>query len=345
MILAAFAGVWATKATIPADGLGSESRTPVLYRVTKGSVGRILAFTAEAKWQATPLARNAADGTVTTRDVHDGDEVKVGATLYSVDLRPVVAAAGDVPAFRDLQEGVAGRDVRQLQQFLAKLGHYDRPVSGRFDAATKDGVQAWQRDAGLPVDGVVRRGDLVFFPRLPARVVLAPEFEPGARVSGGELAVEALPAGPTFTVTLAAEQADLVPLTAPVVVHRGDGSWDGKIASSSIAASGELVLSLGKDGGGPLCGDDCGSVPIGTTSTYVVDIVAVPETTGPVVPAAALQTEPNGNIFVVAADGSHLSVEVRAAAEGRAIVSGVDPGQMIELFAHASTNAAPSPSG
>lgn len=345
LVLAAVVGVWATRASLPADRVASQSSESVLYRVTNGSVSRILSFTAEAKWQATPLARNGAQGIVTTRDVQDGDEVDVGTTLYTVDLRPVVAAVGAVPAFRDLEEGSVGRDVRQLQGFLSTVGHFAGRASGTFDAATQAAVRAWQRDLGEPVDGAVKRGDLLYFPRLPARVVLDEAFLPGAPVSGGEIAVEALPAGPTFSVTLAAEQADLVPLTASVVVHHDDGAWDGKIMSSKIADTGELVLSLGTADGTPLCAADCGSVPIATTSTYVVDIVAVPETAGPLVPAAALRTEPSGSVYLVGANGAHIAVKVRAAAEGRAIVSGVDEGQMIQLFAAAGINPTASPSG
>jgi hypothetical protein len=86
-------------------------------------------------------------------------------------------------------------------------------------------------------------------------------------------------------------------------------------------------------------------VPIATPSTYVVDIVAVPETAGPLVPAAALRTEPSGSVYLVGANGAHIAVKVRAAAEGRAIVSGVDEGQMIQLFAAAGINPTASPSG
>ncbi|MCK6547202.1 peptidoglycan-binding protein [Myxococcota bacterium] len=55
-----------------------------------------------------------------------------------------------------LGPGDSGEPVRRVQQALADLGLFDpASVHGRFDAATRDGVARFQREAGIRIDGVV----------------------------------------------------------------------------------------------------------------------------------------------------------------------------------------------
>lgn len=343
VVLAAVAGMWATRATLEPPAAADNPNTPVLYTVREGTVGRVMSFTAEARWESIPIARNAAEGTVTTVDVKPGDGVEVGQRLYSVDLRPVTAAQGAIPSFRDLADGAQGADVKQLQQFLSVLGHYDGPLSGTFGTATTAAVRAWQAEIGIEADGTVRRGDVVFFQELPARVTPAEVLQVGAPLAAGEVAIEALPPAPSFTITLGLDQADLVPLVTTVIVHHADGSWLGSIASSRTTPMGELVLILAGPDGSALCGEVCGAVPIGDPSLYRADLVAVPETTGPVVPQSALRTAPDGTVTVVTAEGREVEVVIRAAAEGRAVVSGVAVGATIRLFGESTGDGEPPP--
>lgn len=345
VVLAATAGLWAARATLETPSIAVTPDTPLLYTVTEGTVSRVMSFTAAARWQSVPLARNAASGTLTTVDVQPGDRVEVGQRLYTVDLRPVTAAEGAVPAFRDLADGATGTDVEQLQAFLAAVGHYGGAASGAFDAATASAVRTWQRAIGITADGVVRRGDLLFFPGLPARVTPADALQVGAPISAGETAIEALPEAPTFTITLGLEQADLVPLVTTVLVHHTGGTWQGSIASSTATPAGELVLTLVGPDATSLCGDQCGAVPIGDEAAlYTADLIAVPETTGPVVPVSALRTRPDGSAAVVTADGREITISILAAAEGRAVVSGIAVGTTIRLFGESTAGGAPSQS-
>jgi peptidoglycan hydrolase-like protein with peptidoglycan-binding domain len=68
-----------------------------------------------------------------------GDEVKAGTVLLEVSGRPMIALEGDVPAYRDLQEGDTGPDVEQLQLALQQL--YGTPKTGTFDARTASDVK------------------------------------------------------------------------------------------------------------------------------------------------------------------------------------------------------------
>ena len=335
-------GAWAGRTTLAPPAPVGDDPTPALYRVSTGTVGRVQSFTAEAAWEREPAGRNAASGTITTVDVAAGDQISTGDQLYSVNLRPVVAAQGTVPAFRSLSKGARGADVRQLQQFLADAGLYGGRLSGTFDQATGAAVRAWQKKTGVTVDGTVQRGDIVFLSGLPVRIAPPEQLRIGEPVAGGEVVIEVLSDAPVFTVTLGQDQAPLVPLSGSVIVHHGAGVWTGVIATSTTTPIGELLLTIMGADGGAVCGNECDLVPVTATAQYRADLVVVPETSGPLVPSAALQTRPDGTVFVADESGQELDVTVLAAADGRAIVQGVDVGQMVRLF---GSQSAPEPAG
>ena len=88
-----------------------------------------------------------------------GDKVGCGGVLYRVDDRPVVLLCGTVPAYRALHVGVKGRDVRQLNRNLHKLG-YDTdahvridPGDNAFTSKTEQALRVLQRKKGVGVTG------------------------------------------------------------------------------------------------------------------------------------------------------------------------------------------------
>ena len=74
---------------------------------------------------------NQARGVYTSLP-ESGDKVGCGGVLYRVDDKPVVLLCGTVPAYRALHMGVKGRDVRQLNRNLHRLG-YDADAHVRID--------------------------------------------------------------------------------------------------------------------------------------------------------------------------------------------------------------------
>lgn len=322
---------WAGRATLVAPEPVVANTARVLYTVQEDTVGRVQSFSAEAEWRTRPVSYQSGSGTVTSIDTPPGAMVDVGARLFGVDLRPVLAAEGVVPAFRELSQNDTGTDVEQLERFLATIGFFDGEVDGDFSATTETAVRAWQESWGLEEDGVVRPADLVFLPDLPARVALSAELRVGKQLQPGEPAVSVVADAPTFTVTLGQEQADLVPLVTTVEVHHATGSWSGHIFSATTDEQGELVLTLAGQDRAPLCGQECALVPVGETSVYRTDLVVTPSTTGPVVPLSALRTHPDGSVSVVDSEGNEVSVTVTAAAQGRAVVEGLDVGAQIQL--------------
>ncbi len=333
LVLTAFAaGWWGTRQALFPSPSPLAVPEPLTYAVVPGEVGRSLTFAAVAEWELSEAARNAASGTVTSVEIIDGTEVGPGQVLYRMDLRPVVVARGEIPAFRDLTTGLEGPDVAQLQGLLAELGFYQGPVDGRYGSETAGAVGAWQKSLGNKSDGVVRRGDLVFLPELPARVALGEGIEVGAPLSGGELAVLRVAEQPSFTIPLSVEQRSLVPLSAHVLISHPGGQWEGEIASARETTEGQLDLVLVGKGGGSVCGEACpGLVPVGERIDFPVEVVVIPRTQGPVVPVAALQAEAGGRLTVRLLGGEVVEVEVLAASGGLAVVQGLEVGDVIVL--------------
>ncbi|MEA2010670.1 MAG: peptidoglycan-binding domain-containing protein [Actinomycetota bacterium] len=332
-VLLVAVGWWAGRAAFVAPEDPLVEAVPVEYAVEIGSVGRSLSFAAVAEWPLVDLGRGAAVGTVTSIDVEPGAAVASGDVLYSVDLRPVVIAEGAVPSFRDLALKAEGPDVAQLQGLLVVEGFFEGEVDGVFGRGTRTAVREWQESVGVKVDGVVRRGDVVFADGLAARVVLGSEVVVGAELSGSEVTVRRVAGDPVFVIPLALEQRDLVPLTAAVEVSHAGGVWHGVIAAVvEDDLHGQLHLVLEADGGGALCGLECAEVvPLEGRSDYPAKIVVVPETTGPMVPVAAIATGPDGSTFVRMAGGGETLVVVVAVSNGLAVVEGVSPGDVILL--------------
>ncbi|MGI8723023.1 MAG: peptidoglycan-binding domain-containing protein [Geodermatophilaceae bacterium] len=293
-------------------------------------------FTAQAQWDSTLVATAGLAGTVTSVAAAQGETLAAaaGATVYDVNLIPVVVFAGAVPAFRALAFGAVGDDVRQLQEGLAAVGFESGAADGQFDAGVTSAVARWQRSLGIEGTGRVPNGQVRFVPILPATLVLAAGIEVGRQLSGAEEALRALAPAPRFSIPLSPEQRDLVPLDVPVNLTHADGEWSAVILSATeVVEDGQPVLrlALATADGSPVCADRCDQVATHGITDFPAAIILVPMTTGPVVPAAAVQTDARGATFVAMADGSARPVTIRAQARGQAVVDGVGAGEHVRL--------------
>src|SRR3954447_2646771 len=77
--------------------------------------------------------------------------------LVSVPVAPA-AAAKKVFGKRPLHQGMHGRDVRVLQDYLTRAG-FKTAVDGQFGRGTKRRVLAWETQEQRKVDGKVSRPD------------------------------------------------------------------------------------------------------------------------------------------------------------------------------------------
>ncbi len=339
VVVALGLGWWAGRATfVPPRPVVVAERVPT-YSVVEGTVGSTETYTARMSWPTTLLATAAGAGTVTTVDVHDGDMVASGDVLYTVGLRPVVIASGQVPAFRDLTSDVTGADVRQLEQLLVDKGFTTATPDEKFTTATAAAVKKWQKSLGVPVTGVVAVGDLVFADGLPARVVLDEAVRPGLVLAGGEKVASAATGAPTVTIAIDPSTRSTVPRTGMAVRVIGPGVvWDavvGDMTSSEakIGNGGELTLTLTAPDGGPVCAAPCAAVPFTTADVrFDATVVVRPEVTGAMVPLSALSTAADGSAFVLTSDGERRTVKVLASDGSRSVVEGLSAGEVVALF-------------
>jgi peptidoglycan hydrolase-like protein with peptidoglycan-binding domain len=154
---------------------------------------------------ATPL-QTALSGTVTAVP-SAGSVVRAGQRLYSLDARPVVLMSGGLPAYRALQAGTRGQDVRELEQNLAAAGYRGFSVDDRFTSATARAVRRWQRANGLVGTGVIELGRVVFVPG-SVRVDEV-EVAPGQAVGPGTVIFNHTSTARTIQADLAVEQSQL----------------------------------------------------------------------------------------------------------------------------------------
>jgi cell wall-associated NlpC family hydrolase len=76
----------------------------------------------------------------------------------TVSVSDAAAAAKRTFGQRPLQQGMHGRDVRVLQDFLTRAG-FSTTVDGEFGSGTARRVRSWERRAERRVDGRVSRPD------------------------------------------------------------------------------------------------------------------------------------------------------------------------------------------
>jgi peptidoglycan hydrolase-like protein with peptidoglycan-binding domain len=138
-----------------------------------------------------------------------------GDVALTVSERPVFVLRGRQPSYRDLGPGLVGRDVRQLEAALKRLGMRPGAVDGRFDAATGAAVARMYSRAGFkPLMATEaqlaairpREADLVAGARIgPGVQVPADEVvflrRPPVRVSERSVALGKPAAGPLMSVT------------------------------------------------------------------------------------------------------------------------------------------------
>ena len=226
-------------------------------------------------------------GTITAL-APEGSTRRRGSVLYRVDQRPVVLLLGSLPAWRRLEDGVEGRDVKQLEQNLKALGYDPGTVDREFDDDTEEAVEAWQADLGLEETGAVEPADTVFSPtpvRIGSHVAsVGQAAQPGAEV------LQVASTTQVVTVELDATEQSLVAKGDAVTVElpdetqvRGRIAAIGTVAQSSVdeatgeetAATVEVTIAL-PDG----TGTDLDQAPV---DVYVVTssaegVLAVPVT-------------------------------------------------------------------
>jgi peptidoglycan hydrolase-like protein with peptidoglycan-binding domain len=254
-----------------------------------------------------------------------GTVVKRGQALYAVDNAKVVLLYGKLPAYRALQAGVEGTDVKQFEQSLKALGYSGFTVDDEYGSSTAAAVKEWQADLDLEETGRVDLGRIVY-------------AEGPVRVDGHEKEVgdAAQPGGPLLTFTgtarvvtveLDVNDARLARKGAKVAVTLPDSKKvDGKItivetvikpASGQDPATTKINVTVAIDDEKALTGLNEASVRVGFTASERKDVLTVP--------VAALVALAEGGYGVQVVNGTStriVAVHTGLFASGRVEVSG-----------------------
>ncbi|MCG5217658.1 peptidoglycan-binding protein [Streptosporangium soli] len=134
---------------------------PATAQVTRQTLNDTRDSDGELGYGTASTANSRKPGTITWLP-DSGATVSRGKPLYKVDNDPVVLMYGTTPAYRDLKDGVEGRDVEILERNLSKLGYDGFTVDDEYTYATAAAVMEWQEDRGLAETGVVELGRVVF---------------------------------------------------------------------------------------------------------------------------------------------------------------------------------------
>lgn len=228
----------------------------------------------------------AASGTFT-------DLPQVGRTLlqgqvaYRVSGAPVVLLYGNVPAYRDLSEGLTGPDVTQLNQALLALGYATKTALGPrswwdyYSAETAYAVELLQAKLGLTETGVLSLGEAVFLPG-PALVTGwgATTVLGGAAVPGTVM-LTASSTTPVVTIALDPGQQGEVKAGDSVSITLPDGAVTPGVISqiSRVATSGGGGTGGSGSASSPGGGSGSGSGSSGATITVLATLTH-PEAAG-----------------------------------------------------------------
>lgn len=230
-----------------------------------------------------------------------GDVLGRGQPVYRVNGVPIPLLFGDAPLARQLNEGLSGHDVQELEQNLLALGYADSgnlQADGSFTAADTAAVRRLQQALGMPVTGVVDVGDVVVLPGA-ARVTHL-QVAVGAAVSSGTQVLSASSTARQVVVQLDASRQSQVKVGDQVAIALPNGkTTPGTVAVVSTVAT---QLSPGSGGSGPSNPTiEVDVTPTDPAATGTIDQapVTVSITTATVadafvVPVTALLAQPGG---------------------------------------------------
>ncbi|HEV8546744.1 MAG TPA: peptidoglycan-binding domain-containing protein [Candidatus Limnocylindrales bacterium] len=178
------------------------------------------------------------NGTLTWT-VAEGTVVTAGKRLYETNGRDrAILMYGTRPAWRTLEAGVDnGADILQLERNLKKLG-YTRSgdkINTHWDARTTAAVKRWQKASGLPVDGIVDIGEVVFLPE--AIRITSVEAALGTGVGPGGPLMSATSNRRVISLDLDTDDVDLLHVGTAVEVELPDGTTvDATVATVATVA-------------------------------------------------------------------------------------------------------------
>jgi hypothetical protein len=197
-----------------------------------------------------------------------GQVIRQGQVIYQVSGAPVVLLYGNVPAYRELSEGMTGADVTELNADLVMLGFATAtalgPKSGwdYFGAETAYALGLLQARLGLAQTGTLPLGQAVFQPGAIQVTGLGSGALPGAPATAGSVALTASSLTPVVTIDLDASLQTEVAVGNTVSVTLPDGATTPGVISSVSTASASSSTSASSASSGDGSGSGAATITV-----------------------------------------------------------------------------------
>jgi hypothetical protein len=176
-----------------------------------------------------------------------GQVVTEGHMLYDVSGDPVALLYGTTPAFRTLSEGAtdsatSGVDVAELNDDLVALGYLTSAEIASepsdFTAYTKAGVEELQAALGVPQNGVLTLGQVVFLPSAARITGVGQNTVLGGMAQPGSQILTATSTARVVTIDLNADQQGNVAVGDKVTITLPNGqNTTGTVTSVGTVAT------------------------------------------------------------------------------------------------------------
>lgn len=335
-LLAAVAGgFWAARQTLIPPEPVTDVFIDQTFSVEEKSIGQHADVSVDFRWESEPVGNNRASGIITSVDAPSGQQLVAGQLLFTTNLSPTVIAQGDVPSFRDLQQGDLGTDVKQLETLLQELQLFEETPDEVFNAATHRAVRAWQETLGVQRTGVALASMLYYVPDIRTPFQLASDLKVGNYLSGGEELLSALVSSPKVSFPFAAGSrlVDVSTGMKMTIDTRGK-TLDAIVGELYIDEDGNRGFYVLETDGTDMCVDGCEELRSSTGHvSFPGEVEVEPIVTGPAVPLSAIASLPNGQSVLYSSEGEEIPVEIKTSDASFAVVSGVAVGDTVQLFA------------
>ncbi|MEU0570444.1 peptidoglycan-binding protein, partial [Nonomuraea sp. NPDC005983] len=311
------------------DTAAATRTPPATAKVTRATLTESKNVDGTLGYGTATTITSKARGTITWLPA-EGSVITRGKAVYSVDAARRPLLYGSMPLYRTLEDGVEGKDVKEFEQNLAKLGYTGFTVDDTFTYATRQAVKDWQDDLGLEVTGKVETTDVVV---APGQI----------RVADLKAALGDAAGGPVLTATGTTRQVLInLDVADQRLVRRGMKATvelpDGTTVKGSIISVGKVATTSGT-------GDDAAttvevkvSVPrlnkAYDSAPVQVTIVSDQRENVLAVPVGALVALAEGGYGVQVVDGAstrYTAVKTGMFADGKVEVTGVSEGVTVAV--------------
>jgi hypothetical protein len=273
----ASSGYRTSTATVTRRSLTSQS----VVNATLGDAGTWTVVVPQGSSLPSSSASGSGSGTFTWLPAV-GNTVRQGHVIYRVSGSPTVLLYGNVPAYRDLSEGLTGPDVTELNKDLVKLGYATAAALGPragwdyYSAETVYAVEQLQAELGLTETGTLSLGEAISLPGPALITAWGATTTLGGAATPGTVVATASSTTPVVTIDLDAGMQSEVKAGEPVSITLPDGSTTpgiitqiSRVASSSSDSSSGSSGSQGSSGSSP---NGSGSPGAGATITVLASL-------------------------------------------------------------------------